>query len=260
MADRPAREMQTELTKMLCPICNESTSLLDVVDFNKSCEEARGKFLPLSGMPIYFRCCDNCFFSFAPAFWNWSDADFVDKIYNDEYVEVDPDYVEARPQANAEFLKKILGDQAELFRHLDYGGGNGRLSQVLKGSGWNSESYDPFPNDLGSIDTIGKFNLITAFEVFEHVPNVAMLMENLTRLMSDGCVVLFSTLISDGNIKPNERLSWWYASPRNGHISLFSKKSLFLLGLKHNLNLGSFSNGLHCFYRNVPSWAAHIIK
>jgi SAM-dependent methyltransferase len=245
---------------MLCPICNALTNLLDVVDFNKSCEEARGKFLPLAGLPIYFRRCDSCFFSFAPEFWNWSDADFVEKIYNDEYVEVDPDYVEARPQANADFLKKILGDQAESFRHLDYGGGSGRLSQILKGHGWRSETYDPFPDDGRSIETIGKFNLITAFEVFEHVPHVAALMENLTQLMSEGAVVLFSTLITDGNIKPNERLAWWYASPRNGHISLFSKKSLYLLGLKHNLNLGSFSQGLHCFYRDVPSWAAHIIK
>ena len=245
---------------MHCPICDGSTSLLDVVDFNKSCEEARGKFLPLTGVPIYFRRCDSCFFSFAPEFSNWSDADFIEKIYNDDYVEVDPDYVEARPQANAELLKNVFGTQAEFVQHLDYGGGNGRLSQILQEAGWQSKTYDPFPSDGRSIETIGKFNLITAFEVFEHVPNVATLMENLTRLMSEGCIVLFSTLITDGNIKLNERLTWWYASPRNGHVSLFSRMSLNFLAIKHNLNFGSFSNGLHCFYRDVPSWASHIIK
>jgi hypothetical protein len=35
---------------------------------------------------------------------------------------------------------------------------------------------------------------------------------------------MFSTLLSDGNIKLGQKLTWWYASPRNGHISLFSRR------------------------------------
>jgi hypothetical protein len=41
----------------------------------------------------------------------------------------------------------------------------------------------------------GGFDLISAFEVFEHV-----------------------------NIRSGRRLDWWYASLRNGHISLYSRK------------------------------------
>ena len=32
-----------------CPVCEQAAPLLDRLDFNKSCEEARGKRLPLSG-------------------------------------------------------------------------------------------------------------------------------------------------------------------------------------------------------------------
>jgi len=64
---------------------------LDVVDFNKSCEEQRVFTFHLSGIPIYFIfLCTSCKFCFAPEFHHWSLADFEEKIYNDNYATVDP--------------------------------------------------------------------------------------------------------------------------------------------------------------------------
>lgn len=249
-----------ENTANHCPICKGQVELLDVVDFNKSCAESSGKFLPLSGIPIYYNQCTNCFFTFAPEFSKWSENDFLEKIYNDGYIEIDPDYSEARPQANFGTLQKVFGESKKIIRHLDYGGGNGILSQRLQQNGWDSETYDPFPTSNTSLSDLGKFNLVTAYEVFEHVPDVNVLMKNLAEVMSDDCIILFSTLVLDGSIKKNSRITWWYASPRNGHISLFSIKSLRILGLKYKLKFGSFNNGFHCFYKQVPSWAKHIIK
>jgi SAM-dependent methyltransferase len=248
------------LTKTTCPVCNNQAFPLDVVDFNKICLEFQGKFLPMSGIPIYYFHCHSCFFTFAPEFENWTDEEFMEKIYNDDYLDLDPDYLEERPQVNFQFLKSIFNEQKNFISHLDYGGGNGRLSFLLNEDGWNSKTYDPFP--ATTLDTIelGKYNLITAFEVFEHVPDVNVLMNNLKELMTDDCIIIFSTLISDGNIKINERIQWWYASPRNGHISLFSKDSLKTISDKYLLNFGSFSEGLHCFFGQVPFWARHIIK
>lgn len=243
-----------------CPVCDGQANPLDVVDFNKSCEELRGKFLPISGIPIYYYHCSICSFTFAPEFVEWTENKFIEKIYNTEYIDIDPDYLEARPQANFQTLKQMFGDQKKIIKHLDYGGGNGRLSFLLNQDGWNSETYDPFPSSDISLSDIGKFSLITAFEVFEHVPDVNLLMKNLTKLMTSDCLVLFSTLVSDGNIKANNRINWWYASPRNGHISLFSKQSLIHLGSRYALNFGSFTDGFHCYWNKVPQWAKHIIK
>ena len=208
----------------LCPICDSQSQMIDVVDFSKNCEENKGIFLPLSGIPIYYFMCDGCNFTFSPAFWNWNEQDFLDCIYNEQYIEIDPDYVETRPLANASFLQNIFPNQKGLINHIDYGGGNGVMSSLLKQNSWISKSYDPFPKSTTSIDELGKFNLITAFEVFEHVPNPNELMDNLTKLMDESCLILFSTLISDRDIKLNSRINWWYCSPRNGHISLYSKK------------------------------------
>jgi len=98
------------------------------------------------------------------------------------------------------------------------------------------------------------------YEVFEHVPDPDSLMKNLVSLMADDAVVLFSTLVSDNQIAPNARLTWWYASPRNGHISLFSKKSLILLGNRYGLHYASNNNNLHCFFKQPPSWFGEFIN
>ena len=59
-----------------CPVCAQPAALFDVVDFNKSCEEANGKLLPLSGDPVYYAACTHCSFLFAPQFQSWTDEDF----------------------------------------------------------------------------------------------------------------------------------------------------------------------------------------
>ncbi|MBV7535111.1 class I SAM-dependent methyltransferase [Duganella sp. sic0402] len=246
---------QSTPASVACPVCAVATVIHDVVDFNKSCEEARQHFLPLSGRPIYYHRCTGCGFVLAPEFSSWSEQEFQQHIYNERYIEIDPDYVSRRPLANAEFVRQLFGDSRQLIRHLDYGGGAGVLSEALRGQGWDSTSYDPFPRSEQKIAALGKFNLITAFEVFEHVPDVTELMNNLGTLMENECMVIFSTLLSDGHIQPNTRLTWWYASPRNGHISLFSNRSLVLLAEQRGLQFGSFNGGTHCLFNRLPAWA-----
>jgi SAM-dependent methyltransferase len=243
-----------------CPICGGAISLLDVVDFNKSCEELRGKYLPLCGVPIYYSLCADCGFCFAPEFAQWTLDDFATKIYNSEYIEVDPDYVVVRPRLNADTLIELLGDHGPGISHLDYGGGSGLLSDMLRDSGWRSTSYDPFVDREVDLARLGKFDLITAYEVFEHVPDAIGLVRNLASLLVQDGVVLFSTVLSDKNLAPRQRLSWWYASPRNGHISLFSRHSLGILAGKEGLQFGSFSSNFHAFWRSIPGWATHFLR
>lgn len=242
-----------------CSVCGGACALLDVVDFNKSCEEARGKFLGIAGIPVYFALCSQCGFCFAPELMTWTLEEFEERIYNEEYVFVDPDYIETRPRANAHNLISMFGDRAHSVKHLDYGGGSGLLVELLRESNWQSISYDPFMDRNVGVEQLGQFDLITAFEVFEHVPDVQKLMSNLRSLLAPNGLVLFSTLLSDENIHSNQRITWWYASPRNGHISLFSRNSLAILAQNNAFNFGSFSVGFHAFFTKVPPWAEHII-
>jgi hypothetical protein len=238
-----------------CPVCRSATQPLDVVDFNKNCEEKTGVFLPLSGLGVYYYHCLNCAFTFAPELMAWNKTQFEQNIYNDEYGRVDPDYLEARPANNATSVFENFSAFYGKSRHLDFGGGNGLMSKMLREKGWDSTSYDPFVNTDVKLEDLGKFDFITAFEIFEHVSDVHGLIQSLTRLMHPQSVVLFSTLISDTDIHINQRLNWWYASPRNGHISLFSKKSLALLAGSVNLQCGSFNSVAHYLYYTKPQWA-----
>jgi len=244
-----------------CPICGGGAGLLDVLDLNKSCGVEKPLTNALAGVPIYYALCRKCFFCWAPEMYAWTLDEFSHFVYNDSYVLFDPAYVEKRPLANSELLRKVFPDFSVSARHLDYGGGNGVLSNDLVNFGWNSFSYDPFVNQDGFLDGIGQFDLISAFEVFEHVPNVHDLMSNIVNLLSESSLVLFSTLLSDGNLSENQRITWWYASPRNGHISLFSSRSLVFLARVHGLSFGSISNGLHVFWKGgAPSWARSIFR
>lgn len=247
------------VTQPKCPVCGTLAELLDAVDFNKSCEELRGQFLPPAGIPVHYALCDGCGFCFAPELRRWTLEEFSARIYNDDYLRVDPDYVEARPRTNADQLSALIGDAFREIRHLDYGGGHGLLSDLLRDANWNSESYDPFVDDNKRLNELGKFDLVTAYEVFEHVPNPQELIADLATLLRDDGVVLFSTLISDGNIAARQRLTWWYAAPRNGHISLFSKKSLYLLGQREGFTFGSISPAYHAYWKTVPGWARRFL-
>ena len=246
--------------RLACPICKTKSSVLDVVDFNKSCEELRGKYLPSAGIPVAYALCSSCYFCWAPELYEWPLAKFKEWIYNGDYVAVDPDYIEARPKGNADALRSIFPSLPSTVRHLDYGGGNGLLARSLRESNWDSVSYDPLLDASSSPEQVGQFALITAFEVFEHVPDTRALVSDLWSLLSSPGLVLFSTLLSDGNIQPNQKLTWWYASPRNGHISLFSRTSLYLLAQNGGFRFGSLSANFHFLAKgSPPQWASHLI-
>lgn len=248
------------MNQYLCPICGGNCSALSAIDFNKTCADGTAHPLDPAQMPVTYYFCERCGFCFAPEIAKWSIEEFEARIYNDEYARADPDYLATRPLANAQSLVATFNRHIGAVRHLDYGGGSGLLSQTLRDHGWNSSSYDPFVDRDSQIKDLGKFDLITAYEVFEHVPDVKRLIGELSVLLADGGIVLFSTLLSNGNLAANEPLTWWYAAPRNGHISLFSAKSLELLGQKEAFKFASYSTNLHVYWRTVPAWAAHILR
>ncbi|MBC5783443.1 class I SAM-dependent methyltransferase [Ramlibacter sp. USB13] len=231
---------------------------LATVDFNKSCAEPGGRVLPPSGRLVRYHLCDTCGFCFAPELQAWTPEEFARNIYNAEYTFVDPEWDDVRPRGTAEMLDGIFRDARGGLRHLDYGGGSGLMSASLRERGWDSTSYDPFVNTDMRVDTLGRFDLVTAVEVFEHVPDVNSLLDNLTTLCKPEGLILFSTLLNDGEVGQGRPLNWWYASPRNGHISLFSQESLRRCFAARGMQLGRPAPGWHAAYRAVPPWARHL--
>ncbi len=238
-----------------CKICHAPSALYGVVDFHKSCIEQKGKRLALSGRPIYYRCCQRCGFVFTTAFDTWDLDAFRKYIYNDDYLIVDPDYVELRPAGHAGLIAASFPDAKASMTVLDYGGGAGVLAERLRARGFAASTYDPFSsfNQMPA----ERFDLITCFEVMEHVPSPEKTVAEMISLMKKPGAILFSTLVLPANFD-QMGLTWWYAGPRNGHISLYSTASLALLFQPHAMKVGSFSEGLHIAYGEIPGFAAHL--
>jgi 2-polyprenyl-6-hydroxyphenyl methylase/3-demethylubiquinone-9 3-methyltransferase len=218
----------------------------------------RRHVLDLSGVPIYYYRCPQCRFIFTTAFDHFTKEDFRRHIYNDEYHQVDPDYRQVRPQANASFLRRLFaGSQPE--RILEYGGGNGQLANLLLASGFAQvDTYDPFVLEH-SARPEQRYDCIVSFEVAEHSTDPVHTISDMNELVADPGLILFSTLLQPSDID-QQQLSWWYAGPRNGHVSLYSRASLEALARRHGFTLGSFNDGLHVFYRDIPEFAKSFIQ
>jgi SAM-dependent methyltransferase len=239
-----------------CKICGGATALYGVVDFHRSCLAGIGGLrLPLSGVPIYYRRCAACGFLFTDAFDDWSEAQFKKNIYNDEYLLVDPDYVSVRPQGNANTVIRLWEPFKASVRMLDFGGGNDLLCAALRAAGFpEAITYDPMvPEHAKRPD--GKFDLVTSFETFEHLPDPIAGIGQVIEFMAEPGLTLFSTLVQPADFA-KQGLNWWYVGPRNGHVSIFTRQALSLAWGRYGYKVISLNDNLHFAFRTLPPYVS----
>jgi len=132
-------------------------------------------------------------------------------------------------------------------KFLDYGGGYGLFVRLMRDYGFDFFRHDKYAENLfaagfdADIEIKGRYELITAFEVFEHlVEPLATIQELLT--FSDS--ILFTTvLIPEDSPRPGE---WWYYGLEHGqHLVLYTAKALAQIAGRFHLNLYSKSNEIH---------------
>ncbi|MGB7257859.1 MAG: class I SAM-dependent methyltransferase [Pseudolabrys sp.] len=240
-----------------CKICGAPAPQIGVVDFNRNCDIPNSTRLPPSGTLVHYRQCSSCGFMFTDSFDDWSQSDFKAHIYNDDYLGVDPDYVSVRPRGNAAAVQQLFGAQKADVRLLDYGGGNDVLCADLRAAGFAvAQTYDPFVADFARRPE-GKFNLITCFETLEHMPDPMSGIADILASLDEPGLVLFSTLLQPQDID-RLGLSWWYVGPRNGHVSLFSRKALGLAWERHGYRVVSLNDNAHIAFRTLPLFAKRL--
>jgi len=148
------------------------------------------------------------------------------------------------------FIDKFMPG-AKLF--LDYAGGYGLFTRLMRDGGYHFYRQDQYCqnifaenfdlNDLRGSEQ--RFDLVTAFEVFEHLPDPR---QEVTKIFQYAESIFFSTDILPES--PTETANWWYLSPEAGqHISFYSVYSLKALAQSSEARFFTNGRDLHLLTR-----------
>jgi 2-polyprenyl-3-methyl-5-hydroxy-6-metoxy-1,4-benzoquinol methylase len=227
-----------------CKICASPALPFGACDVNRGGPPGAAA-RPARGQSLQYHRCEQCGFMFTAQLDHWSAQEFAQHIYNAHYIEVDPDYAQARPAANAQWLIAQLGKAGDGLQLLDFGAGSGVLAQYLRQAGIAADSADPYSLQECPIAPAQQYDWVCAFEVLEHSPHPVQTLDTIRRYLKPAGRLLMSTLLQPADIA-QQGCDWWYCAPRNGHISLFTASSLHIALQKTGaIRAQSLSDSLH---------------
>ena len=192
----------------------------------------------------YYQCTHCAFIQTEPTHW-------LEESYVEAITDLDLGYVTRNIFFAGITSKLIKGAFNKKASFLDYGGGYGMFVRLMRDRGFDFYREDKYCENLFSahfdvddedMPQNKTFDLLTAFEVFEHLDDP---LAELERMLSFSNSILFSTELQP-QATFNKAEDWWYFSPEIGqHIALFSKQSLEELAKKHQCFVYSSRNNLH---------------
>jgi hypothetical protein len=147
--------------------------------------------------------------------------------------------------AEAVIRAQDLGRQ----KHLDWGGGNGLLTRLLRDRGIDMRHHDPYAVNLFAPGFEGhpddEYGCVTLIEVLEHLLDPLHVIRSLSERAQ---LILISTLLAPKGA--DDITDWWYLIPHLGqHITFFTEPALRAIAEECGLTLTSDGVGLHVLSR-----------
>ncbi len=147
-------------------------------------------------------------------------------------------------------------------KYVDWAGGYGLFTRLMRDVGFDFRSYDPHtPNLLARGFEAGPdeagVELVTSFESFEHFRRP---LEELERILAISRSVLFSTETLPTPTPAPE--AWWYYGLEHGqHVSFYEPRTLEHLARRFGLRLHPLGGPLHLMSeRRIEPWRLGLVK
>lgn len=192
----------------------------------------------------YFRCVNCGFMQTEKPYW-------LKEAYNKAISSLDVGML-SRNLSHVHVTESIINTCFDrTARFLDYAGGYGIFVRLMRDRGYDFYRQDEYCENIFAIyhDVEGVgiekngFELVTAFEVFEHLADP---LADLKKILAYSSNVLFSTVFQDG--KTESLQSWWYLVPQSGqHVSFYTRRSLEIIAEHFGCHLHTNSKDLHLF-------------
>lgn len=197
----------------------------------------------------YYRCTETGFIQTEEPYW-------LDEAYSSAITKLDIGIL-MRNEVNRTKTARIISSIFDSNKsYLDYAGGYGMFTRMMRDQGYDFYHEDIYCKnifaeyfDISDCKEKNNFELVTAFEVFEHLSDPKA---EIAKMMAYGNNLLFSTELQPEGM--TDVSSWWYIIPETGqHVALYTKKSLEVLAGEMGLNFYTDGVNLHLFTRNKPS-------
>ena len=197
----------------------------------------------------YYRCNDTGFIQTENPYW-------LPEAYSDAITKLDIGLPYRNIQL-ADRVSKILVkhfDKRKQF--LDYAGGYGLFTRLMRDKGFDFYHSDEYCQnlfaaafDLAELPVGTRLELITAFEVFEHLPDP---LPKIREMMHYADSLLFSTELQPENITGIN--DWWYFAPETGqHIAFYTEKALSYIAQQLGYQFYTDGAFLHLFTKKTFS-------
>ena len=131
-------------------------------------------------------------------------------------------------------------------KFVDYAGGYGIFTRLMRDYGFDFYWHDPFANNFVArffefSDNLGKIDLLTSFESFEHFENPVSEIQNMLDIAD---TIIFSTVLTGPNT-PDPQKWWYYFFEHGQHISFYSKQTLQYLANFFSMNFCTDNRSYH---------------